>query len=306
MIRHPKKSARPAKWFSALLTSLLTPLLLTACVTAPAGDDPMIPEGIRVVTSTNVWGDIVLAITDNKAQVTALVTSEDQDPHSYSGTARDQLAIANADLVIGNGGGYDDFLGTLAEAQDKDVLWVYDILTGQNVSENEHVWYRFSAVAEATIVIRDRLMTLDPQNAESYKTATTAFLKDLTALEERARGILPRPSLVNALVTEPIASLLLEDMGVSDLTPTELAEAVEEELDIPPAALLEAETILQSGDIRLLVVNPQTLSTQLESLISIAQNASISIVELRETLPKDQGYLGWMAENLDALEAALG
>lgn len=295
--------------FLRLLSLALLPLLpltLAACATPSDGVSPTLGSGVRVVTSTNVWADIVLAISDNRAQVTALITGEDQDPHSYEGTARDQLAIANAALVIGNGGGYDDFLGTLAAAQDKEVFWLYDQLTGKNQSENEHIWYRFSAVAEAAIAIRDQLIAVDQANAESYQRGTATFLEELKGLEERALGILPRPSGVSSLVTEPVASLLLADMGMNDLTPEALAEAVEEELDIPPAALLEAEQLIAEGRANLLVMNPQTLSAQLEALVELARAQSIPVVSLRETMPKDRGYLEWMAENLDALESALG
>ena len=69
-----------------------------------------------MVTSTNVYGDIVRAVAGNRADVTSFIDDPDQDPHSYEANARSQLAISKADVVVENGGGYDDFMGTMLKA----------------------------------------------------------------------------------------------------------------------------------------------------------------------------------------------
>jgi zinc/manganese transport system substrate-binding protein len=72
--------------------------------------------GLSIVASTNVWGDVAQSIAGDNATVTSIITSSVQDPHSYEASARDQLAISNADLVIENGGGYDPFIDALVAA----------------------------------------------------------------------------------------------------------------------------------------------------------------------------------------------
>lgn len=73
-----------------------------------------------MVTSTNVYGDIVKTIGGDKVNVTALISKTSQDPHSYEATAQDRLAVSKADLVVENGGGYDGFIHTLAEDSNLD------------------------------------------------------------------------------------------------------------------------------------------------------------------------------------------
>ena len=46
--------------------------------------------------------------------VTAVIDSPDKDPHEYEADAQTQLALSKARLVIENGGGYDDFVDTMA------------------------------------------------------------------------------------------------------------------------------------------------------------------------------------------------
>ena len=55
-----------------------------------------------------IGGDLV--------DVTSIVSSASQDPHSFEPSAQDQLAVRHADLVIENGGGYDSFIDALLEA----------------------------------------------------------------------------------------------------------------------------------------------------------------------------------------------
>ena len=46
----------------------------------------------------------------------SIICDPDQDPHSYEASAQNQLALSKADLVIENGGGYDDFIDRMVKA----------------------------------------------------------------------------------------------------------------------------------------------------------------------------------------------
>ncbi len=95
---------------TAIVLAAATGVALTGC-TAPAPTT----EGLSIVASTNVYGDIAASIAGDLATVTSIIDSAAQDPHSYEASAQDQLAIAGADLVIENGGGYDPFVDLLVE-----------------------------------------------------------------------------------------------------------------------------------------------------------------------------------------------
>ncbi|HYP73588.1 MAG TPA: zinc ABC transporter substrate-binding protein, partial [Microbacterium sp.] len=88
-------------------------LALAGCA---ASASPAASDGkIAVVASTNVYGDIAAAIGGDLVDVTSIIDSVAQDPHSYEASARDQLTVSRADLIIENGGGYDAFMDTLIE-----------------------------------------------------------------------------------------------------------------------------------------------------------------------------------------------
>ena len=91
-------------------------LVLAGCSGAGASSDD---SGlVRVVASTNVYGDIAASIGGDLVDVTSIISNQSQDPHSYEATARDHLALSKAQLVIENGGGYDPFIGTLLDGSD--------------------------------------------------------------------------------------------------------------------------------------------------------------------------------------------
>lgn len=102
---------------------LLAPLALaTASVLALAGcagsADPAATSDdgkVQVVASTNVYGDIASAIGGDLVDVQSIITSVAQDPHSYEASARDQLTVSRAGLIIQNGGGYDAFMDAMIE-----------------------------------------------------------------------------------------------------------------------------------------------------------------------------------------------
>jgi hypothetical protein len=52
-------------------------------------------------------------------------------------------------------------------------------------------------------------------------------------------------------------------------------------------------------------VNPQTGSVQIDSLVALAKQNGIAIVELSELLPEGFRYYDWMDLNIANLEAAL-
>jgi len=95
-------------------------LTLAGCASASTAADDAADGRISVVASTNVYGQIAEEVGGDLVDVTSIVTSDAQDPHSFEPSARDQLAVSDADLIIENGGGYDAFIDALIEAGGSD------------------------------------------------------------------------------------------------------------------------------------------------------------------------------------------
>jgi zinc/manganese transport system substrate-binding protein len=118
MSRFTSTRSRTLTSGAALAVAALT---LTGCATTePTADDGT----ITVVASTSVYGDLVSTLGGDAVSVTSLINNAAQDPHSYEASARDQLAVSRAELVVVNGGGYDPFAEALYESSGASALLV--------------------------------------------------------------------------------------------------------------------------------------------------------------------------------------
>ena len=130
---------------------------------------------LSVVASTNVYGDIVKQIAGDKVEVTSIISDPAQDPHSYEANATTQLALSKADLVIENGGGYDDFVDTMLKTASNGSVRVINAveLSGKQAPAggelNEHVWYDFPSVAKVATAITGALSASAPADAALFE-----------------------------------------------------------------------------------------------------------------------------------------
>ncbi|MEV8252673.1 zinc ABC transporter substrate-binding protein [Rhodoglobus sp. NPDC076762] len=109
-------------------------LTLAGCSSSePAEDDGT----IAVVASTSVYGDLVSTLGGDAVSVTSLIDNPAQDPHSYEASARDQLAVSEADLVVLNGGGYDPFAEALYESSGASAILVNAVDASGLLEEDE-------------------------------------------------------------------------------------------------------------------------------------------------------------------------
>ncbi len=304
-------------------------LVLAGCAATPAPED----DGrLQVVASTNVYGDIASAIGGDLVNVTSIITGANQDPHSYEASARDQLAISEADLVILNGGGYDTFMETLVDASgttapvitavdvsglledsadddhaEEDSAEEEDDHDGHDHIEgfNEHVWYDFHAMEDVAEEIADQLSALDSANAATFEANADAFTAEVEALEARADELHTTLEGQGAAMTEPVPGYLLAAVGLENVTPEAFTEAIEEGADVPPLALQHTLDLFTGPSVVVLAYNSQTASPETERVREAAEAAGVPVLDFTETLPDGQTYVSWMTANLDSIAAAL-
>ena len=257
----------------------------------------------QIVASTNVWGDIAKTVGGDLVEVTSIIDDANKDPHSYEATARDQLAVEKADLIIANGGGYDHFIEKLSEAAgNKSMFRVSSAVTAVAWQENEHLWYSISAVGEATYALAETLGALDPNNSAAYLTNADQLVEGLTGVAAMYGEVRKLTEGYTYFGTEPLAAWLLADLGFFNKTPAEFSEAIENETDVPPSVMKESLDLIKGGKIKYLVINSQTQNSQVQQIVDAARDAGVRAVMLSEVLPKGTPYVEWMGDNLITLD----
>ncbi|MGH3909408.1 MAG: metal ABC transporter solute-binding protein, Zn/Mn family, partial [Pseudonocardiaceae bacterium] len=262
------------------------------------------------------------------------------DPHSYEASPADAADVAGADLVVFNGGGYDEFMDQfLGQTGNKPTVQAVALAKQEphsaeglstdepntdepntaeptNVQQpgthsheggaNEHVWYDLPVATAVAEHVAEELGKLEPTQAEQFTAAATMFGDGVDKLNAQVARIAERHAGARVLMTEPVAHYLVEAADLEDATPPEFVEAVEEETDPPAAATAATTKLLTDRQVQVLIYNPQTETPVTRKVRDAAQSAAVPVVTMTETLPENTTYLDWMSGQVDALNAALG
>ncbi|MFF3316394.1 metal ABC transporter solute-binding protein, Zn/Mn family [Streptomyces sp. NPDC003035] len=269
------------------------------------------PAPIPVVASTNVYGDVVGRIGGGRVSVTSIISDPAQDPHSYEASTRTRLELSRAEVVVQNGGGYDDFVGEMLRSSDNSSPHVIDAVQTSGKAPdgdgefNEHVWYDLPTMDRLADRIAQALGTASPADADVFTKNAEEFKDGLAGLEARTDRIEARHAGTPVAVTEPVPLYLTDACGLVNRTPAAFSEAVEEGDEVSPRVLQETLTLFTGRNVQALVHNEQTSGPQTEKVKEAAEDNAIPVVPVTETLPQGKDYPGWMADNITALDRAL-
>ncbi|MBF6539155.1 zinc ABC transporter substrate-binding protein [Nocardia farcinica] len=317
--------------FAGIALGAVTIAAATACSGGSDGG-----ERITVVASTNVWGDIAAAVAGPDAEVRSLISDPAADPHSYEVTAVQAAELSDADLIVYNGGHYDEFIDKAIGGKNKRTVNAVAIAGGgadehghdhgaegdaqaapadghdhgnhehdAHEHDNEHVWYDTHVAGEVAERIADSLGELDPDHRQAYADRAAAFtarLAGIDAVVDRIAAEHPNQPVVQ---TEPLAQYLVLAAKADDRTPHEFQEAIEQGTDPSPAAVAAVRDLITTKQVRALIYNVQTEDKITKDIRALADTAGIAVVEVTETLPEGLDYIQWQTRNAEALATAL-
>jgi zinc/manganese transport system substrate-binding protein len=295
--------------FAASAVLLAASLALSGCATTSTAKT----DGrIRVVASTNVYGDIARQIGGSLVSVDSIIDDPSQDPHSYEADAQVQLALSHAQVVVENGGGYDDFVDTLLKGASNSGVSVLNVasisgrdLTPSNGEFNEHLWFDYPTVAKLAERLASRFARLNPKGAAQFTANAKKFDAALAVFERDERDIKASSAGEGVAITEPVPLYLLDAAGLVNKTPVEFSEGIENGTDVSPVVLKDTLALFSDHRVKLLAYNEQTSGAQTEQVLAAAKAADIPIVPVRETLPAGKDYLEWMTDVIGAVKAGL-
>lgn len=277
-----------------------------SAVLSGCGGHPAHPHASAVVASTDVWGSVARAVAGSHVAVKSILSGAETDPHSYEASPSDAAAIADAALVVYNGGGYDGWVDdVLARQPGARPVNAYSFLENDGQPRNEHVFYDLGVAKAVAATIADRLATIDPGNAADYRASAATFGRRADAIAGTEHGIAAAYPHTSVVATEPVAFYLLKATGLLNRTPPSFAAAIENETDPAPADLASVLDLIDRAQVSALVVNPQTSAAAITSLRDAARRAGVPVTEVAETLPDGADYLSWQRNTVERLLAAL-
>lgn len=207
---------------------------LTCLVVAFAiGASPAAAEPLKVVASFSILGDMVERVAGDRVELTVLV-GPGADAHSFEPGPAHAAALADAQILVINGLGFEPWMVRLAAAAKSKATYVtasygvypremeegyahdhghdHDHDHGHSHDEqgypsvpddfDPHAW---QSAANGIVYVRniaDALAKADPENADAYEANATAYIAELKDLDAWVRGEISKvPSEKRKVIT---------------------------------------------------------------------------------------------------------
>jgi zinc/manganese transport system substrate-binding protein len=294
--------ARPRRHFL-----LLAALALTAA--GCGGGLPGSGGAVRVVAAENFWGSIAGQLGGAHAHVQSIITNPAQDPHDYEPTSGDARTMAEAQLAIVNGVGYDPWAPRLLAADPVDgrVTLTVGSLFGLHEGDNPHRWYDPAEVTRTAAAITTDLQHLDPKHRVYFTQRLHQFdTAGLSAYHRLIDRIRTRYAGVPVGASESLFALQAPALGLKLITPYGFLKAVSEGSEITAQDIVTTERQLTSRAIKVWVYNSQNVTPEIQRLNGLARARGIPIATVTETLsPATDSFQQWQVSQLTGLAAAL-
>lgn len=329
--------------FAAVLSIATLALGVTACA---GGSEDSAADGdkIKLVASTSIWGSIAENITEGNddVEVTTILSSKDDDPHEYEATARDIAAVKDADIVVANGAGYDNWLtdnveeGTplvtaqpLAEAHhhgDEGHDHGHDHGHGEDAEHDEHEGHghehgdEHEHSDEHSHEGHDHgganpHVWFDLDVVSEFEQKLSAELhklnsdipesnEDVTKKTDELKQRIEKLSGKNVILTESVAAELVDDSELKDITPEGFAHSVNNESEPSAADLAATRQLITDKKADILITNEQSETPAAEQLTDAAKEAGIKVVNVNETPDEGQDYFEYADALIKQLEEA--
>jgi zinc/manganese transport system substrate-binding protein len=278
-------------------------LLLSAC-----GGSTTDSDKLAVVAAENTYGNIASQLGGLHVSVTSILTSPNADPHLFEPGTSDDLAVADARVVLQNGLGYDAFMTKLENAspsKSRVVVTMADVLGVHGTDANPHLWYDVPRVDRIATAIAAAFTRADPSHAPAYRRNLRRFERSLGPLRREIATIRTRFRGAPVAYTEPVPGYLVAAAGLRNLAPDSFTRPIEEGAELSPSAVAAMNTLVAQRRIRALIYNSQAVSPITAQLRSAAQKAGVPVVPMRETLPLGLSFQHWQLQQTRALAAAL-
>lgn len=186
----------------------LLPLLSLLLLVAACGDDGDDGDAAgagrpQVVVTTSILGDVVSSLLGDAVEVTTIMPAG-VNPHDFQASPREAAAMREADLLVTNGGGFEEGLLELVRGAEDDGVPVFEALSA--VDHLDLDAHEEDAAARGA------------EHGHDHEGSDPHFFTDPARMADAARGIL-------AAVTEELDVEGLEERAAAYLEELEALDA---------------------------------------------------------------------------------
>jgi zinc/manganese transport system substrate-binding protein len=262
-------------------------------------------EPVKIVAAENFYGQVAKQIGGDYVQVTSLLQNPQQDPHLFSSSPATAKAMAQAQLVIFNGLGYDSWINNLINVSDnrQQVIEVGE-LAGKSMGSNPHIWYDPSVMWLFAGDVALRLSQMDPPHQAYYQQQLAAFKQDLQPLLAKIQLLRQQYQSTPVIATEPVFNEMANAVGLQ-MQGMRFQLSIMNDTEPSISDTKDFEDKLKHHQVKVLIYNNQVINPATERMQKLAQQVHIPVLGVSEMQPEGKTYSSWMMGQLEGLEQAL-
>ncbi len=276
-------------------------LFKCSCCSVHAADNRSSSSAvIRIVAAENFYGSIAQQIGGKRVVVVSIMNNLRQDPHEFQPTAGVAKEVADADIVIKNGLGYDSWIDKLIATKgnpNRIVINVAGIVKRESQGRsNPHLWYNPNVM----MLLAERLAQI-----LQMPSSAASFRQELQPLFEKMEFLKGRYPNLPVTATEPLFLPMAEELGWK-VFHEDYQWSIMNEVEPSFQQVANFQESLKNRKVRLLFYNRQVTNPSTLQLQRIAEQNNIPMIGITELQPLDAPtYQAWMLSQLNEIEHAL-
>ena len=270
-------------------------------------------SSLKIVTTFLPIHLFTKAVVGDTGEVDILI-SPGMEVHDYQATPKDAQLLATADILVENGLGMEEFLSGLIANAGNSQLQQIDSSKGIEVIEEEHeehghghhheegdphVWLDPVLAQQQVATIRDGLIAIDPNNADSYRSNADAYIQQLQQLDSEFQQRLAPVAGCNFITFHDAFAYLAQRYGLKQEAIVEIPED-----SITPQDIQRVQQTAEQYQVKALFTEPGIEDKRIQQ-ISSDLNLPLEAIDPLESGETDpQYYFQAMRGNLEALSRA--
>lgn len=304
-----------------LISIMLLVVLSSTIITAMMNREDIKSEKVTIVTTFYPMYVLAKNVVGDSSNVDVVNLTEYQSGclHDYQLTTADMKKLENADILVMNGGGMENFIENVLEAYPNlpiiNASEGIDYLLGEghnheeensvnnHVEEfNAHVWLNMNYYIQQIQTVQDGLAEYDSQNSTSYQDNGTAYQNEVRTMKEEMETTLEGTENTEVVIFHDAFAYLAQELGLDVIHTVN----IDSEASLSAGEIAEVVDEVNEHQIKILFTEEQ-YSTSIADNIAEETDASVYVIDsiVRGDMSKD-GYITAMKKNLEVLKQALG
>lgn len=294
------------KWWIfaiAIILIAIAAIVIANTTTRNKDNEQTQTEKFKIVTSFYPIYGMVANLTQNaqNVELTNMTETNVGCLHDYTLTTSDMRKLEDADVLVQNGFGLEDFMDRILQTYpDLKVInsseQVTNILT-ENEQNNPHIWTSIQNYTKQVQTIAQKLIEYNPENASIYQANTEQYLQRLEELQNNYQTQLNLEGQKAICLNEALTYLAEElEMDVTTV------QTNHEESTLSADSLRDLISKMQNENIRIILIDEEDNTQNAETL---ANETGATIYKLDSAMSGSgnlDDYLNSMENNLEILK----